>query len=405
MDLTAEFYLQTIESVFVRHLLPKDMLTHRGRRVDLGAIRRPGLMTIEGENDDITGVGQCARRRLFALPSRGPTRSTSSAPRSATTAFSTARASAARSPRALPASYAGSMTRHRVGVVEQMPRSDWQRACRCRGPRRGGVHVRACLTRSAIAGREPSADPVVAASQLAARVRPTGSQPLRRGLPRAGPTTVWGTSRPTSRRAAASSRARRAPSPAPAAARRGPARAPGLGPLTARQLLQNCRSARPSGPLLLALVATCTAICASTSRGCSSAVARACSVSMRLVWAVGLALVGALSWSASCSLRREIEQLRRDRRLAEPDLLDVDAGLASLALDGCLDRLLDRLAVLDQVEHAGRPAYPSSCRPRRAPELEPATLRTIERIAGVRMRSSISWMPPTAPTTIGAFSG
>ncbi len=59
MDLTAEFYLQTIEKVFVRHQLPKGELEHRGTRVDLTAIRHPGLMTIEGENDDITGVGQC----------------------------------------------------------------------------------------------------------------------------------------------------------------------------------------------------------------------------------------------------------------------------------------------------------------------------------------------------------
>ncbi len=60
MDLTAEFYLQTIDTVFVRHMLPKGAMTHRGRRVDLGAIRRVALMTIEGEKDDITGVGQCA---------------------------------------------------------------------------------------------------------------------------------------------------------------------------------------------------------------------------------------------------------------------------------------------------------------------------------------------------------
>jgi poly(3-hydroxybutyrate) depolymerase len=60
MDLTAEFYLQTIENVFVRHLLPRGLMEHRGTQLDLGSIRRPGLMTIEGENDDITGIGQCA---------------------------------------------------------------------------------------------------------------------------------------------------------------------------------------------------------------------------------------------------------------------------------------------------------------------------------------------------------
>jgi len=60
MDLTAEFYLQTIDTVFVRHLMPKGEMTHRSRRVDLNAIRRVALMTIEGEKDDITGIGQCA---------------------------------------------------------------------------------------------------------------------------------------------------------------------------------------------------------------------------------------------------------------------------------------------------------------------------------------------------------
>jgi poly(3-hydroxybutyrate) depolymerase len=58
MDLTAEFYLQTVDTVFVRHALPKGTMTHRGKPVDPGAIRRCALMTVEGENDDISGVGQ-----------------------------------------------------------------------------------------------------------------------------------------------------------------------------------------------------------------------------------------------------------------------------------------------------------------------------------------------------------
>jgi poly(3-hydroxybutyrate) depolymerase len=60
MDMTAEFYLQTIDMVFIRHSLPRGEMTHRDRRVDPAAIRRVGLMTIEGEKDDITGVGQTA---------------------------------------------------------------------------------------------------------------------------------------------------------------------------------------------------------------------------------------------------------------------------------------------------------------------------------------------------------
>ena len=58
MDLAAEFYLQTVDTVFIRHALPKGEMTHRGRRVDPGAIRRVALMTVEGEHDDISAVGQ-----------------------------------------------------------------------------------------------------------------------------------------------------------------------------------------------------------------------------------------------------------------------------------------------------------------------------------------------------------
>ena len=58
MDLTAEFYLQTVETVFVRHALPKGEMTHRGKPVDCSKITRCALMTVEGERDDISGVGQ-----------------------------------------------------------------------------------------------------------------------------------------------------------------------------------------------------------------------------------------------------------------------------------------------------------------------------------------------------------
>lgn len=60
MDLTAEFYLQTVDTVFIRHALPKGEMTHRGRRIDLTRITQTALMTVEGENDDISGVGQTA---------------------------------------------------------------------------------------------------------------------------------------------------------------------------------------------------------------------------------------------------------------------------------------------------------------------------------------------------------
>ena len=97
MDLTAEFFLQTVDEVFVRHLMPRGQMMHRGQQIDLTAIRRVALMTVEGEKDDITGIGQC--RAAQDLCTRYPVcaqKCISSAQRSATTASSTARAFAVR---------------------------------------------------------------------------------------------------------------------------------------------------------------------------------------------------------------------------------------------------------------------------------------------------------------------
>jgi poly(3-hydroxybutyrate) depolymerase len=58
MDLPAEFYLETVKAVFQEHLLPKGELMHRGKKVDCGAIRKTAIMTVEGERDDICGLGQ-----------------------------------------------------------------------------------------------------------------------------------------------------------------------------------------------------------------------------------------------------------------------------------------------------------------------------------------------------------
>jgi len=58
MDLTEEFYLQTIDLVFQSYALPKGELMHRGHRVNPAAITDIGLMTVEGELDDISGIGQ-----------------------------------------------------------------------------------------------------------------------------------------------------------------------------------------------------------------------------------------------------------------------------------------------------------------------------------------------------------
>jgi poly(3-hydroxybutyrate) depolymerase len=70
MDLAAEFYLQTVDTVFVRHALPKGEMTHRGRPVDPAQITRAALLTVEGEHDDISGVGQteAAHRLCVNIP-------------------------------------------------------------------------------------------------------------------------------------------------------------------------------------------------------------------------------------------------------------------------------------------------------------------------------------------------
>lgn len=70
MDLTAEFYLQTVDRVFVNHDLPNGSFMHRGELIDPSKIARTALLTIEGERDDISGVGQteAAHDLCTALP-------------------------------------------------------------------------------------------------------------------------------------------------------------------------------------------------------------------------------------------------------------------------------------------------------------------------------------------------
>ena len=57
-DLSADFYLETVDLVFQKYALPKGELTYRGRPVNPAAIRRTALVTIEGERDDICAIGQ-----------------------------------------------------------------------------------------------------------------------------------------------------------------------------------------------------------------------------------------------------------------------------------------------------------------------------------------------------------
>jgi polyhydroxyalkanoate depolymerase len=60
LDLTAEFYLETVATIFQDHALAQGRLEYRGRRVDPAAITRTSLLTVEGERDDICGAGQTA---------------------------------------------------------------------------------------------------------------------------------------------------------------------------------------------------------------------------------------------------------------------------------------------------------------------------------------------------------
>ena len=72
MDMSADFYLETVDQVFQRHLLPLGQMTHKGRPVEPKAIRKTFLLTVEGEKDDICAVGQtlaaqdlCGGLRLY----------------------------------------------------------------------------------------------------------------------------------------------------------------------------------------------------------------------------------------------------------------------------------------------------------------------------------------------------
>jgi poly(3-hydroxybutyrate) depolymerase len=58
MDLPAEFYLDTIRKVFLEHRLPEGNMMFEGKQINTKAVKAPALLTIEGENDDITGNGQ-----------------------------------------------------------------------------------------------------------------------------------------------------------------------------------------------------------------------------------------------------------------------------------------------------------------------------------------------------------
>lgn len=70
MDMTAEFYLSTVERIFKNGEIARNAFTVAGRRVDIGAVTSVSVMTVEGANDDISAPGQCvaALDLLTGLP-------------------------------------------------------------------------------------------------------------------------------------------------------------------------------------------------------------------------------------------------------------------------------------------------------------------------------------------------
>ncbi|MDO9523929.1 MAG: polyhydroxyalkanoate depolymerase [Gemmobacter sp.] len=59
MDMTAEFYLSTVERIFKEREIARNEFVVAGKKVDMGAITRVAVMTVEGANDDISAPGQC----------------------------------------------------------------------------------------------------------------------------------------------------------------------------------------------------------------------------------------------------------------------------------------------------------------------------------------------------------
>ncbi|MDR2416958.1 MAG: polyhydroxyalkanoate depolymerase [Holosporales bacterium] len=72
LDMDDAYFLETIDHIFQRYTLPRGIMTYRGQKVDLRAIRKTALLTLEGEKDDISGPGQtyAAQELCSNLPER-----------------------------------------------------------------------------------------------------------------------------------------------------------------------------------------------------------------------------------------------------------------------------------------------------------------------------------------------
>ena len=71
MDTPAEFYLETLQRIFMEHDLPRGVFSWRGQQVDPSAIRTTALLTVEGAQDDMCSPGQteAAHRLCTGIPS------------------------------------------------------------------------------------------------------------------------------------------------------------------------------------------------------------------------------------------------------------------------------------------------------------------------------------------------
>ena len=104
MDLPAEYYLQTVDTVFVRHALPKGEMTHRGVRIDPAQIRRVALLTVEARTTTFPAWVRPRRRISSASTSRRSARHIGCSRPSVITACSMARGFVPRSCPAFPTS-------------------------------------------------------------------------------------------------------------------------------------------------------------------------------------------------------------------------------------------------------------------------------------------------------------
>ena len=94
MDLPADYYLETLEAVFIEHHLPQNNMQWRGQTLDMTAIEAPALMTIEGELDDITDMARQRLLKAYCLASRASEKPIRNSPERVTMVFSMAESSA-----------------------------------------------------------------------------------------------------------------------------------------------------------------------------------------------------------------------------------------------------------------------------------------------------------------------